>query len=267
MSAIDSFEHAHVGNFFDFPIYWVLNESMTNELDHLTDNQADTGKIINQYSLSVGGGSGEHPALIFNNDAVLYHYFLGIEEIDEPSINATETETLDYQMFQLAQKIENRYVDKENKYQNLNNEICYWTIDQNQWPLEAFIHVSEKWAQSKPSNHFSHLAQHIAKAIALFIIQEMPLEQCVQDSELIELAQMYRTQMWDKAFDKKEEQFLQLGIATIKDNQKSGKIIRNNQTVWGYSLQDWFNDNIPLIEKKEFEELMSQQSVGKKIKL
>lgn len=266
MSAIDSFEHAHVGNFFDFPIYWVLNESMTNKLDHLTDNQADTGKIINQYSLSVGGGSGEHPALIFNNDAALYQYLTNIEEIDEPSINSTQAETLDYKIYQLAKKIEDRYLDKENGYKN-PHEFCYWTIDQNQWPLEAFIHVSKQLEQSNSNSNLNHLAQHITKAIALFIIQEMPLEQCVQDSELIELAQMYRTQMWEKAFDKKEEQFLQLGIATIKDNQKSGKIIRNNQTVWGYSLQDWFNDNIPLIEKKEFEELMSQQSVGKKIKL
>lgn len=64
MSAIDTLTHAHVGYFCDIPIYWVFEEG---KLGHLTDHNDDYDKVINQYYLSIGGGSGEHPALIISN--------------------------------------------------------------------------------------------------------------------------------------------------------------------------------------------------------
>lgn len=264
MSAIDSFEHAHVGNFFNLPIYWVLNENYTNQLSNLTDKTQDDDEVIDQYSLSIGGGSGEHPALILNNDAVVFQFLQNVDEVKEPKHGATSHEVIDYQMYQLIQKVEDKYYDKPNKYQN-THDICYWSIDQNQWPLETFININKKWGESKYQEN--GLSKNIIKAIALFIIKEMPLSACLKDADLIELAKMYRSHTWEKAFDKKEEAYLSLSVSTIKGNDKSGKIIKNNQTVWGYSLKDWESDNQPIIEKAQFEEKLSPKSTSKKIKL
>jgi hypothetical protein len=256
MSAIDTFEHAHVGYFFSLPIYWVLNNTTNNKLENLTDSEQDKNKIIDQFSLSIGGGSGEHPALIFNNDAVLFQFLLDINEIDMYSNNVSASDIIDQCLYKLVHKVKDEYSYKD--------EIACWSIDQNQWPLETFIEISKKWNKLAPQED---LAQSMIKAVALFIINEMPLEQCLKDKNIIEFAKVYRTQQWQNAFNKEEEKSLLLGIKTVKENHKSGKIIRDNQVVWGYSLLDWKNDNKPLIEKEEFEKQIEMPNHSKKIKL
>lgn len=264
MSAIDSFEHAHVGKFFGLPIYWVLNESHNNQLSHLTDCSSDDGVIIDQYSLSVGGGSGEHPALIFNNDAAIFHFLLNLEEVNPPTPNATNQELLDYKIYQLAQEIENKYYDRKHEQENDYDEICYWTIDQNQWPLETFIGVAKKWGSS---NDNTTIAENMIQAIALFIINEMPLKECIKDKDLVEFAKNYKTLTQTNLLKQERKDFLSVAVSKIKEDQKCGKIIRNNQVIWGYSLKDWQEDNMPLIEKEAFDEKISNSNIAKKIKI
>lgn len=238
MSAIDTMTHAHVANFFNLPVYWVFEEG---DLSQLTDKMSDSGEKINQYFLSIGGGSGEHPALIINNDAVLFKFFSNIEEIAEPDMMDSEQHHFDYKMYQLVESIKDKYEDKANNYQNVDEEMCYYSLDQNQWPLETFIRINE---QMKSKRNKDDLAKKIMDATALFIIYEMPLEHCVKDKQLVEFAKMYKSNQWTNIVDYKHMYDKFVGFTGVLNCQKSGKIIRDNQVFWGYSLNDWLKDNV-----------------------
>lgn len=234
MSAIDTLTHAHVGYFCDLPIYWVFEEG---KLGSLTDQSNDYEKVINQYYLSIGGGSGEHPALIIKNDAVIYHFMKSIEEIEEAEIDANESDKFDYDMFLLSEKIQNKILDRDNDYKDVKEEICEWMIDKNQWPLNTFVNVAKVYESVDED-----LETIIMNAMALFIITEMPLEKVVQDEDLLEFAKMVKSYRWNKAF--KHEMMAQTfkGFKGVLNCQKYGKIIRDSKVIWGYSLSDWMND-------------------------
>lgn len=232
MSAIDSYNHAHVANFFNLPVYWVLEE---NKLSGLTySNEED---VINKYFLSIGGGSGEHPALIINNDAVIFQFMKNnIEEVLEPDLMASEKEMFDYNIYNLSEKI----IDKYTKDDFIHNHF-YWSIDKNQWPLETFVNIAD---DLKKYDIEGSLENKIINAIALFIIQEMPLKECIQDDDLAVFAEMYRSGKWQSAFKSEEVYKKFVGFTGILECQKSGKIIKDGKVVWGYSLSDWKKDNL-----------------------
>lgn len=237
MSAIDTFTNVHVANFFEKPVYWVINEGM---LMNLTDNEQDEGKVMNQYHLSIGGGSGEHPALILNNDALLFRFLNNVVEIEKPLAEACESNLFDYELSQLATTIEDKYFDIDNKFANINEEICHWKLNQNQWPLETFIDMDKKFKQVSKSTET--LVTKIVESAALFIIHEMPLESCIKDPQLIEIAKMIKSNRWTRAFEAKEMYQKFVGFTGVLNCQKYGKIIHDNKTVWGYGLNDWKND-------------------------
>lgn len=237
MSAIDTLTHAHVANFFRLPVYWVFEEG---SLFNLTDSNDD--EVINQYYLSIGGGSGEHPALIINNDAVLFRFLRNVCEIEEPEIQDNESHEFDYSMFKLSEEIKEKYFDKNNHFQNINEEITNWTIDQNQWPLETFIRLDKEFKEVSESEEY--LTDKIIDSVALFIINEMPLEYCLRDCQLIEFANMVKSNRWSRIFEDNEIYQKFVGFTGILECQKSGKIIRDNKVIWGYSLNDWKKDNL-----------------------
>ncbi len=157
MSAIDSYTHAHVGNFFGLPIYWVFEESKLSGLTYSSEDE-----VINKYFLSIGGGGGEHPALILNNDAVLLNFIRkNVQEIEEPEIMSSEEDSYDYKMYCMAEQISDRYLRDDNL-----EEIYYWVMDTNQWPLETFIRIND---ESKKYNTEDDLENKIMNAVALFI--------------------------------------------------------------------------------------------------
>ena len=177
MSAIDTFNHAHVGNFFNIPIYWIFEE---NSLSRLTDNSNDKNIIIDQSFLSIGGGSGEHPALIFQNDAVIFQFLKNIQEIPKPNEKSNSSHIFHYDIFIKSEHIQELFY----------NEYAYWNIDQNQWPLESFIDVYKKLNRIQKSS--TPLTERIQNVLAMFIIYEMPLDHCLKNQELISIAKMIR---------------------------------------------------------------------------
>ncbi len=232
MSAIDSYTHAHVGNFFGLPIYWVFEESKLSGLTYSSEDE-----VINKYFLSIGGGGGEHPALILNNDAVLLNFIRkNVQEIEEPEIMSSEEDSYDYKMYCMAEQISDRYLRDDNL-----EEIYYWVMDTNQWPLETFIRIND---ESKKYNTEDDLENKIMNAVALFIIYEMPIDDCIKDEELRAFAKMYREGRWQNVFDYMAMTHKFMGISGILECQKAGKIIRDGKVVWGYSLNDWKRDNI-----------------------
>lgn len=221
MSSIDSLEHAHVAKFFGLPIYWVLEEK---PLSYLIDIDDDTTEVINQYYLSIGGGSGEHPALVIKNDAVVYQLIRKLVDIED-----VDDDSYDHQLISYAEQLQKQMITDDVIY-GLRN----WRIDQNEWPLETFIRVNTQFDDDSKVS----LVDKISHAIALFIIYEMPLEACLKDQRIIELAKMIRSNKWEKALPQEIVKYLS-AVSGLMEYEKMGKVIRNGQVVWGYSLNDW----------------------------
>ena len=221
MSSIDSLEHAHVAKFFGLPIYWVLEEK---PLSYLIDIDDDTTEVINQYYLSIGGGSGEHPALVIKNDAVVYQLIrklVDLEDVDDGSY--------DHELISYAEQLQEQMITDDELY-----NLRYWRIDQNEWPLETFIRVNKQFDDELEVS----LVDKISHAIALFIIYEMPLEVCLKDKRIIEFAKMIRSNRWEKALPGEVVRYMST-VSGLLQCEKMGKVIRNGQVVWGYSLTDW----------------------------
>lgn len=227
MSAIDTLDHAHVGNFFGIPIYWILQEA---ELSKITDCPEDDGKIVNKYYMSVGGGSGEHPALILDNDALVFNFLIRHIQ-DELTF---ERHTPDYQLNELIQEI-------DTKYSTENDGILHYQLDQNQWPLETFINIHKK--MNKIDKSSDSLQKRMKNSFALFIINEMPFKDCLKDPELIEIVSFFKEKTWENAFNQSDIEKKYIGIKLLSDKEKSGRIIVNNKVQWGYGLEDWKKDN------------------------
>jgi hypothetical protein len=221
MSSIDSLEHAHVAKFFGLPIYWVLEEK---PLSYLIDIDDDTTEVINQYYLSIGGGSGEHPALVIKNDAVVYQLIRKLVDIED-----VDDDSYDHQLISYAEQLQFQMIADDELY-----NLRYWRIDQNEWPLETFIRVNTQFDDDSKVS----LVDKISHAIALFIIYEMPLEACLKDQRIIELAKMIRSNKWEKALPQEIVKYLS-AVSGLMECEKMGKVIRNGQVVWGYSLNDW----------------------------
>jgi hypothetical protein len=221
MSSIDTLEHAHVAKFFGLPIYWVLEEK---PLSYLIDIDDDTTEVINQYYLSIGGGSGEHPALIIKNDAVVYQLIRKLVDIEDVVDGSYDHELISY-----TERLQEQMITDVELY-----NLRYWRIDQNEWPLETFIRVNKQFDDELEVP----LVDKISHAIALFIIYEMPLEVCLKDKRIIELAKMIRSNRWENALPGEVVRYMST-VSGLLQCEKMGKVIRNGQVVWGYSLTDW----------------------------
>ena len=114
----------------------------------------------------------------------------------------------------------------------------YWNIDQNQWPLESFIDIYKKLNRIQKSSIL--LTERIQNVLAMFIIYEMPLDHCLKNQELIAISKMIRSDNWSNLFEPHLKNYSQI-IKPI-NGFKGGKIIKNNQVIWGYSLDDWIQD-------------------------
>jgi hypothetical protein len=221
MSSIDSLEHAHVAKFFGLPIYWVLEEK---PLSYLIDIDDDTTEVINQYYLSIGGGSGEHPALVIKNDAVVYQLIRKLVDIED-----VDDDSYDHQLISYAEQLQFQMIADDELY-----NLRYWRIDQNEWPLETFIRVNTQFDDDSEVS----LVDKISHAMALFVIYEMPLEVCLKDQRIIEFAKMIRSNKWEKALPSEIVKYMS-AVSGLLEYEKMGKVIRNGQVVWGYSLNDW----------------------------
>jgi hypothetical protein len=221
MSSIDSLEHTHVAKFFGLPIYWVLEEK---PLSYLIDIDDDTTEVINQYYLSIGGGSGEHPALVIKNDAVVYQLIRKLVDLEDVVEGSYDHELISY-----AERLQEQMITDDELY-----NLRHWRIDQNEWPLETFIRVNKQFDDDSEVP----LVNKISHAIALFIIYEMPLEVCLKDQRIIELAKMIRSNRWENALPGEVVRYMST-VSGLLQCEKMGKVIRNGQVVWGYSLTDW----------------------------
>lgn len=65
MSAIDCGNVVHVAEYYDISLYWPIEEQNRGSV---TDLPYDKGLVINKNNIVIGGGSGEHPAMVIDID-------------------------------------------------------------------------------------------------------------------------------------------------------------------------------------------------------
>jgi hypothetical protein len=144
-----------------------------------------------------------------------------LEDVDDGSY--------DHELISYAEQLQEQMITDDELY-----NLRYWRIDQNEWPLETFIWVNKQFDDDSEVS----LLDKISHAMALFIIYEMPLEACLKDQRIIELAKMIRSNEWEKALPQEIVKYLS-AVSGLLEYEKMGKVIRNGQVVWGYSLNDW----------------------------
>lgn len=228
MSAIDSLDNAHVANFFDLPIYWVFNPG---KLINITDNPKHEGELIDQYSLCIGGGSGEHPALVINNDGAIFRFLHNVQE--EQLFEVSPFIDFDREIYKLSDKIFTKFEDSDEMWDN-------YSFDSNEWPLSTFIKFSKKYQEIGINDDLETV---IMDSIAMLLIYEMPIENCIKDPDLLQIAKMIRSNKWMAAFKHNEVDEKFLPITGLLGCGKMGKIVRDNEVFWGYSLNDWKIEN------------------------
>lgn len=221
MSAIDTIDHAHAEFFFGIPVYWFLENAKMNKI---TDRDIDSEKIVSKFYISVGGGSGEHRALILNNDALIFNLIKSFEEINK-------SDDINYKIYELSEDILDKYSTNDKE------DIYHWRFDQNHWPLSTFIRIHDEMNKINPNKQ--DLQQRIQNALALFIIYKMPLKHCLKDPDLIEIASLLKANPNCILLKESKENF----IGFTGTNLINGRITINNSTVFGYSLDDWKREN------------------------
>lgn len=65
MSAIDCGNVVHVADYYDIATYWPVEEQDRKAVTNLPH---DAGKVLTKNDIVIGGGSGEHPAMVINID-------------------------------------------------------------------------------------------------------------------------------------------------------------------------------------------------------
>lgn len=232
MSAIDVYTHAHVANYFGLPVYWAFDGNHSQR--DLTDDPADEDTILNSSSLCIGGGSGEHPALVIYGPAAVFHLSRMIETIDKPDLSASDTDLADWELYSLSEKL------SDDLYDDLDVNAC---LNLNHWPLSTFISINEdlKKYHDLPSYQ---LENFIMMAVALLIIWELPYMRILSSyPDLIKFADLYRADQWSKAYDYSLTHAWFSGMTGVLNCKKAGKIIKDGRAVWGYSLKDYLDDH------------------------
>lgn len=140
MSFIDTIEHSHVGSFMDISIYHPLVST--------TDND---DFLVTRKNLLIGGGSGEHPALILKDIDVCVWMFLDacfdLETHEADEIKSarkgwqkisdnynSSSENLDFISWSLEQLVQfsnrvKKKAKKELKYYQKKDEILSYSIE------------------------------------------------------------------------------------------------------------------------------------------
>lgn len=139
MSAIDMVDHVHVADFYGIPVYWINGKIFRRDLTNANSLQV----LDNQY-ISIGGGSGEHPALIINLEAA----------------------------------IESILTDIDYDYSNTEK----YFIDMNDWTYEDFKIIESQMPDVKYK--FSKLIKRIVGSVGIFAINELPCETFIKNKEI-----------------------------------------------------------------------------------
>lgn len=238
MSAIDRFKNVHVGQFHGIAVYW-LDEIV--DKNHLLENydpkefvpvdefmgrvEKETIDPIGKGHLLIGGGSGEHPVLIINNDAAVLKVLQDLEDFKDSS---SSTEQINY-----VDKVEAILDDMFYS----NDKLWYWKFDANQWNIEDFVASYEELNKYDVLDSRCLYNDTVLKIIGVFILRYLPLDVCLTNEKIKKLAKEYKEEYYDQ--DLLAKYFEVIKVPTQEEQC-------GNQAIKGcpgfhYSLEEWKN--------------------------
>lgn len=195
MSAIDCIEHVHVATFCNSAqVYWPIEEC---DKSTVTEWKSDSGKVLNKNNIIIGGGSGEHPALVLDIDYILWY-------------------TLRW--------------DNKDIY-----TLPFWdsSVEFDSWNFATSKNLYDQMQNMHFENTFE---ETVLISAAYLVLSELPLEECIVDPDILKFALEVRE---NKAFD--YNYFA--NFRAVLDAQKYGRVVKNGESQWGYSLKDYYVDS------------------------
>lgn len=237
MSDIDAVQNVHVAKFKgNINVYWPMENVSMDKVVRNTE-----GKTLTPEHILLGGGAGEHPALVIYSDAVVLQtliydslfYDLKSSDGHNPDVVA---------FFKKNEKLHDKY-----SY-GIENPLFDairggWSMNTNQWPLlswASFIDDLDKddlLSEDTPERVMIDM-------LGVFILEQMPLV-CLVDNDIREMAELYRKNkallrpyMKQEYIDKLLSYFTE-----PEQNEMCGTIHKNGETSWGYTLSQWKKDN------------------------
>lgn len=227
MSAIDTVDHVHAANMFGMPVYWIIEKCT---MGSVTDFHDDENYEMDKNYVSLGGGGGEHPALIMTIDGALLN-LLSLIDIDELMAQDLSKSDMD-----LLQKIDSFYE------KTMDDDIDMDNMNKNHWPAMAFVNMYLKMEKVYVNEmKDKSLEKKMNCALAMFVLNYMPLEHCIEDNDLRHIAQ--KLLISDISFLNEDlMRSMEMFEVATKGNC-AGKIIENGKVRWGYCLEDFRSDN------------------------
>lgn len=248
MSAIDCIDHVHVGYFNKIPVYWILSKD-TQRNKNTTFECLDTNNEtqIDKTFIAIGGGGGEHPALIIDLVPMM-HRFLGNMKYQR-ALNGTETNK------------DKLIIEKWNQvWGDRSDGIHYWTLDLNDWPLETWFDFKQFFNSKLPETFPKKVETNIYNTIGFLVLRVLPYRYIFSDHpDLIELCDLLNNigVSWDN--DDAPPNFATENVWEIPEFEAHyhgmiipvfpqhgyGSILKpgTNNVQWGYGLHEWLIDN------------------------
>lgn len=164
MSAIDTTSNVHCGNFNDIPLYWCPEGG---DLHQLVED-APEDAVIKKSHLFIGGGSGEHPALLLNINKCIrsaISFLIDCQEATYKSSNAS--------LESIHEKIDRLIFDDETADETLDGAYAF-DINIGQWYYEDLKLADEYMASKVKDENFNvlQLEERIMVAIGVFALGE-----------------------------------------------------------------------------------------------
>lgn len=237
MSDIDAVQNVHVAKFKgNINMYWPMeNVSM----DKVVRNAGS--KTLTPEHILLGGGAGEHSALVIYSDAVVLQTLIYDSLFNTPeSWDGHAPDVVAF--FKKNEKLHNKY-----SY-GIENPLFdairgSWSMDTNQWPLQSWVSFIDSLDKDDLLSEDTP-ERVMIDMLGVFILEQMPLV-CLMDNDIREMAELYRKNKESlRPYMKQGYIDKLLGYFTEpKQGEMCGTIHENGETRWGYNLSDWKKDN------------------------
>lgn len=248
MSAVDCIAHVHLGDFNDMAgVYWPVYSE--ENMSRVTENSKDDGKILSPHYLLLGGGSGEHKAMPFINDAAVLQY-LGLGSVFKETYGSEDfKESDDCEVVNFFTKLE-KLIETHMFNHEGREDRWYWNFNQNYWDIESFIELDKAFQSLGLYNQLEDrkelFSRILVDSVGSIIINELP-EAAIEDKEIKELVSLFKEHQEKLKPYMNEEYVENIKLLFEIPEQICGvnaKILkeRGEEFKWGYSLEDWKKD-------------------------
>lgn len=237
MSDIDSIQNVHVANFKgDIAMYWPMENAPMEKVVRNAGN-----KTLTPEHILIGGGAGEHPALVIYNDAAVLQALIYDSFVEEPeSLEGLHPNVVDF--FKQKNIVHDKYsYDIQNPlFDAIRGN---WRIDTNQWQLKTWFYFVEQL--DKDSLLYEDQPERVMiDMLAAFIIEKMPIESLI-DKDIRELVILYHK---NKAVLKPytKQAYIDKLLTYFEEpveGETGGKKYEDGKNRWSYTLKDWLKDN------------------------